>query len=121
PIGTGPFPFVQWVRTQRVRLKKNSEYFVKGQPYLDELVFVPTPDENQKIVLLQTGQVDFSDTIPLPRVKEVTAGGKIVVYPIPVGVAPSAYFMPLTTDKAPLDTAKELQPMNLAIDRKARL
>jgi len=121
PIGTGPFQFVEWVRNQRVRLKKNPEYFVKGQPYLDELVFLPTPDENQKIVLLQTGQVDFSDTIPLPRVKEVSAGGKIVVYPIPVGVAPSAYFMPLKTDKAPLDNAKVRQAMNLAIDRKALL
>jgi len=121
PIGTGPFQFVEWVRNQRVRLKKNPEYFVKGQPYLDELVFLPTPDENQKIVLLQTGQVDFSDTIPLPRVKEVSAGGKIIVYPIPVGVAPSAYFMPLKTDKAPLDNAKVRQAMNLAIDRKALL
>jgi len=121
PIGTGPFQFVEWVRNQRVRLKKNPEYFVKGQPFLDELVFLPTPDENQKIVLLQTGQVDFSDTIPLPRVKEVSAGGKIIVYPIPVGVAPSAYFMPLKTDKAPLDNAKVRQAMNLAIDRKALL
>jgi peptide/nickel transport system substrate-binding protein len=121
PIGTGAFQFVEWVRNQRVRLKKNPDYFVKGQPYLDELVFLPTPDENQKIVLLQTGQVDFSDTIPLPRVKEVSAGGKIVVYPIPVGVSPSSYFMPLKTDKAPLDNAKVRQAMNLAIDRKALL
>jgi peptide/nickel transport system substrate-binding protein len=121
PVGSGPFQFVEWIRNQRVRLKKNPEYFVKGQPYLDELVFLPTPDENQKIVLLQTGQVDFSDTIPLPRVKEVSAGGKIVVYPIPVGVAPSAYFMPLKTDKPPLDNMKVRQAMNLAIDRKSLL
>jgi peptide/nickel transport system substrate-binding protein len=121
PVGTGPFQFMEWVRNQRVRIKKNPEYFVKGQPYLDELVFLPTPDENQKIVLLQTGQVDFTDTIPLPRVKEVSAGGKIVVYPIPVGVAPSAYFMPLKTDKPPLDNIRVRQAMNLAIDRKALL
>jgi peptide/nickel transport system substrate-binding protein len=121
PVGTGPFQFMEWVRNQRVRLKKNPEYFVKGQPYLDELVFLPTPDENQKIVLLQTGQVDFTDTIPLPRVKEVSAGGKIVVYPIPVGVAPSAYFMPLKTDRPPLDNIRVRQAMNLAIDRKALL
>jgi peptide/nickel transport system substrate-binding protein len=121
PVGTGPFKFGEWVRNQRVRVTRNAEYFVRGQPYLDEVVFLPTPDENQKIVLLQTGQVDFSDTIPLPRVKEVSAGGKIVVYPIPVGVAPSSYFMPLRTDKAPLDNPKVRQAMNLAIDRKALL
>jgi ABC-type transport system substrate-binding protein len=71
--------------------------------------------------LLQTGQVEFSDTIPLPRVKEVEAGGKIVVYPIPAGVAPSSYFMPVRTDRAPLDNPKVRQAMNLAIDRKALL
>jgi peptide/nickel transport system substrate-binding protein len=121
PVGTGPFKFGEWVRNQRVRVTRNPDYFVPGQPYLDELVFLPTPDENQKIVLLQTGQVDFTDTIPLPRVKEVEAGGKIIVYPIPVGVAPSSYFMPLRTDRAPLDNAKVRQAMNLAIDRQALL
>lgn len=121
PVGTGPFQFVEWVRNQRVRLKRNPTYFQRGRPYLDELVFLPTPDENQKIVLLQTGQVDFADTIPLPRVKEVEQGGKIVVYPIPAGVAPSSYFMPIRTDAAPLDNPKVRQALSFAIDRKALL
>ena len=60
-------------------MKKNPNYFRQGQPYLDELYFLPTPDENQKVVLLQTGQVDFADTVPLPRVKELQQAGKIVV------------------------------------------
>jgi peptide/nickel transport system substrate-binding protein len=121
PVGTGPFQFVEWVRNQRVRLKKAPDFWQKGLPYLDELVFVPTPDENQKIVLLQTGQVDFTDTIPLPRVKEVERDGKIVVYGIPAGVSPSSYFMLLRTTKQPLDNAKIRQAIGLAMDRKSQL
>jgi peptide/nickel transport system substrate-binding protein len=121
PVGTGPFQFVEWVRNRHVRLKKFPDYFQQGLPYLDELVFLPTPDEDQKIVLLQTGQVEFTDTIPLPRVKEVEQGGKIVVYGIPAGVSPSSYFMLTRSDKPPLDNPKVRQAISLAFDRKALL
>jgi peptide/nickel transport system substrate-binding protein len=121
PIGTGPFQFVEWVRNQRVRLKKSPDFWQPGLPYLDELVFLPTPDENQKIVLLQTGQVDFTDTIPLPRVKEVERDGKVVVYGIPAGVSPSSYFVLACTSKPPLDNAKVRQAIGLAMDRKSQL
>jgi peptide/nickel transport system substrate-binding protein len=121
PVGTGPFMFVEWVRNQRVRVKKHPNYHMAGLPYLDEVVFLPTPDENQKIVLLQTGQVDFTDTIPLPRVKELTAGGAINVVGIEPGVSPSSYFMLVRTDKKPFDDPRVRQAMNYAIDRKSQL
>jgi ABC-type transport system substrate-binding protein len=121
PVGTGPFMFVEWVRNQRVRLKKNPNYHMAGLPYLDEVVFLPTPDENQKIVLLQTGQVDFTDTVPLPRMKELTAGGAINVIGIEPGVSPSSYFMLVRTDKKPFDDPRVRQAINYAIDRKSQL
>jgi len=121
PVGTGPFMFVEWVRNQRVRVKKNPNYHMAGLPYLDEVVFLPTPDENQKIVLLQTGQVDFTDTVPLPRVKELTAGGAITVIGIEPGVSPSSYFMLVRTDKKPFDDPRVRQAVNYAIDRKSQL
>jgi peptide/nickel transport system substrate-binding protein len=109
------------VRNQRVRLKKNPNYHMAGLPYLDEVLFLPTPDENQKIVLLQTGQVDFTDTVPLPRVKELTAGGAITVIGIEPGVSPSSYFMLVRTDKKPFDDPRVRQAVNYAIDRKSQL
>jgi ABC-type transport system substrate-binding protein len=65
--------------------------------------------------------VEFTDTIPLPRVKEVEQGGKIVVYGIPAGVSPSSYFMLTRSDKPPLDNSKVRQAISLAFDRKALL
>ena len=121
PVGSGAFQFVEWVRNQRVALKKFPDYYQPGLPYLDELVFLPTPDENQKIVLLQTGQVEFTDTIPLPRVQEVQQGGRVQVFGIPAGVSPSSYFMLARTDRPPLDNPKVRQAISYAIDRQALL
>lgn len=121
PVGSGPFVFVEWVRNQRLRVQKFKNYRVPALPYLDEVVFVPTPDENQKVVLLQTGAVDMTDSVPLPRVKELTSGGKIVVIGIEAGVSPSSYMMILRTTVKPLDNPKVRQAINYAIDRKAML
>jgi peptide/nickel transport system substrate-binding protein len=121
PVGAGPFAFVEWVRNQRVRLKKFPGYYERGLPYLDELVFMPTPDEDQKIVLLQTGGVEFSDTVPLPRVKEVRAMSNVQVFSLTPGVSPSAYVMLLNHTKSPLGDTRVRQAMNYAIDRAALL
>jgi ABC-type dipeptide transport system, periplasmic component len=36
PIGTGPFKFEEWERGSYIHLVKNEDYYVEGQPYLDE-------------------------------------------------------------------------------------
>jgi peptide/nickel transport system substrate-binding protein len=119
PVGSGPFQFVEWVRLQRVRLKKFPGYWQQGRPYLDELVFMPTPDENQKIVLLQAGQVEVTDTVPLPRVRDVEQGGRFQVIGVAPGISPSSYYMLARADRTPLNNLKIRQAINFAIDRKA--
>jgi peptide/nickel transport system substrate-binding protein len=119
PVGAGPFSFVEWVRLRHVRLKKFPGYWQSGRPYLDELMFVPTPDENQKLVLLESGQVEVTDTVPLPRVQEVERNNRLVVYGIEPGVSPSSYYMLTRADRPPLDNLKVRQAINFAIDRKA--
>ncbi len=121
PVGTGPFAFAEWVRNQKLTLKKFPDYHVKGLPYLDQVVFTPTPDEDQKVTLLQTGQVDFTDTVPLPRVKEAKQSGKYQVIGIPAGVSPAAYWMDINTKVAPLNDARVRRALSYAIDRKAIL
>jgi peptide/nickel transport system substrate-binding protein len=119
PVGAGPFQFVEWVRLRHVRVKKFPGYWREGRPYLDEVVFMPTPDENQKIVLLETGNVEFTDTVPLPRVRDVERSGKMNVLSVPPGISASSYYLLTRADRPPLDNVKVRQAMNFAIDRKA--
>ncbi len=38
PVGTGPFKFAEWQRGKFIRLVKNPDYWVKGQPHFDALI-----------------------------------------------------------------------------------
>ena len=39
PVGCGPFMFEKWVKGSEVTLKKFPDYYEKGLPYLDKVVF----------------------------------------------------------------------------------
>jgi peptide/nickel transport system substrate-binding protein len=60
PIGTGPFTLQDWVRGDRIVLKKNPEYHVKGLPKVDRVVYRFIPDPNAVQAALKAGDVDIS-------------------------------------------------------------
>jgi peptide/nickel transport system substrate-binding protein len=119
PVGSGAFKYVEWVRNQHVQVAKYDGYYKEGLPYLDGVQFLPTPDENQKIVLLQTGGVDLTDTLPLARAQEIQQGGEFQVFSIPKGVTPATYFVLCKTTDPLLGDARVRRAMNFAIDRQA--
>lgn len=57
-IGTGPFMVEQFVPAQRLVLKKNTDYWEKGMPYLDRLVIQVVPDEQTALAGLRAGTID---------------------------------------------------------------
>jgi len=58
PVGTGPFMFKEWVSGDHITLVKNPNYFVEGQPYLDEVVYRIVPDANTLLNMTETAEVD---------------------------------------------------------------
>src|SRR5882757_6884856 len=60
PIGTGPFQFVEWQRGNFIRMKRFDDYWVPGQPYLDEIIYRIIPDSQSRALALQTGQVQLT-------------------------------------------------------------
>jgi peptide/nickel transport system substrate-binding protein len=60
PIGTGPFTVQEWVRGDRIVLKKNPDYHVKGLPKLDRVVYRFMPDPNAVQAALKAGDIDVS-------------------------------------------------------------
>jgi len=67
PVGTGPFVFKEWVKGSHVRLERNPDYWQKGQPYLDGVVFKFIPDAAARTVALEAGEIDVAlgSSIPL--------------------------------------------------------
>ena len=60
PVGTGPFVMSDWVRGDRIVLKKNLDYHVKGVPRVDRVVFRFISDPNAALAALKAGDVDAS-------------------------------------------------------------
>lgn len=58
PIGTGPFKFSLWERGKRIILSKNEDYWQKGFPKYDRLIFEMIP-EKLWADSLRNGEVDI--------------------------------------------------------------
>src|SRR6185369_12098341 len=60
PIGTGPFTVSDWVRGDRIVLKRFPDYHVKGLPKLDQVTYRFIPDPNATLAALKAGDIDAS-------------------------------------------------------------
>ncbi|MER3483754.1 MAG: peptide ABC transporter substrate-binding protein [Meiothermus sp.] len=59
PVGSGPFKFVERRRQDRITLAKNENYWMKGFPKVDELVYRPFPDDDVRTANLLSGAVNL--------------------------------------------------------------
>jgi len=73
PIGTGPFIMTENVVGERTVFKKNPDYWWKGYPYLDDLVYIYLPDPQSCTEALKSGSVDYYRYTPISSVPEIEA------------------------------------------------
>ncbi|MFA1821974.1 ABC transporter substrate-binding protein [Virgibacillus oceani] len=59
-VGTGPFKFEEWVPDNSVTLVKNEDYFVDGQPALDQVEYYTMVDEAARLSSIRTGEIDMT-------------------------------------------------------------
>ena len=57
PIGTGPFKLKEWVRGSHITLVRNENFFKKGRPFLDSIIFRIVPNAATRAIAFQTGEV----------------------------------------------------------------
>ncbi len=72
PVGTGPFAFVEKIPQDHITLQRNPNYWVKGEPYVDRIIYRPFTDDNARVANLKSGDVDIIDVVPAPQVKQLT-------------------------------------------------
>jgi peptide/nickel transport system substrate-binding protein len=63
PVGTGPFEFVSYERGQSIELKRNPQYFRRGFPRVDRLVFRVLPSTAPATAALERRDVDFVPSV----------------------------------------------------------
>src|SRR6266851_4114830 len=60
PVGTGPFMFREWQRSDHLTLTANPNYW-QGRPKIDQWIRRTVSDDNVLQALLKTGEVDYAN------------------------------------------------------------
>jgi len=115
PVGTGPFRFVEWVPDSHIKLKRFDDYFLKGQPYLDEVVFKVMPDPAAKLAALKAGEVDVVDQVPPQEVEGLRGDPALKLIQAPVN---GIYIMALNNAREPFSKKEVRQAITYAVDKK---
>jgi peptide/nickel transport system substrate-binding protein len=116
PVGTGPFIFKQRVKGSTITLEKNPNYWRKGLPKLDKVVYKIIPDENVALMNLKSGDVDITNRFPPKEIANVKNDPKITV----INEESFGYLgFFLNTSKPPFNQKELRQAVDLLIDREA--
>ena len=116
PVGTGPYKFKERKKGAQIVLEKNKDYWKKGSPKADTLVFKIMNDANVALLNLKSGQLDMTNRFPLNEVNNFKSDKKIGVIN-EAGPGFKGYMLNL---KDPLFQDKRVrQALDKLIDREA--
>lgn len=112
--GTGPFALVEFRPNDVLRFRKNPNYWQKGLPYLDEVVFRIVPDVNTRGTMLAAGDADMALALSIPDLQrfKTTRGIKVLE-----GLGSQQYYVTINNRKPPLDDVRIRKALNHAVDK----
>ncbi len=114
-VGTGFFKFQSWDKDNQVVLVKNEDYWQKGLPYLDKVVYRLIVDPQVAKLALQSGQVDVLQDPPVDQVPELKKDPNIKIMSAGGG---AQYVIDLNMEAPPFNDKRVRQAITLGIDRK---
>lgn len=115
-LGTGPFILAEWRKEEFLTLQKNPYYWEEGVPYLDEITVAKVPDDNNRILQLQGGEIDAMYDVPFSRSAELDAEESLQVLSFPSSFT---QYVILNHKIAPLDDVNVRLALNYATDRQS--
>ncbi|HUY99787.1 MAG TPA: ABC transporter substrate-binding protein [Thermomicrobiaceae bacterium] len=118
PVGTGPFQFVEWVKSDHLTLKKFDGYWQSGLPYLDQIIYRPITDSSVALTNLKTNTINFLDNINPSDIASIKSDSSLVYWE-GLGVGYTGLW--LNTATGPLANQSLRLALSLAIDREALL
>ena len=115
PIGTGPFVLDRWDRGDRIVLKRNPDYHVKGLPKLGRVTFRFIPDANAALAALQAGDIDVMAFGLGPESVEVVRRAPNLQ--VILGETTSDVILALNNSKKPFSDVRVRRAITHAIDK----
>jgi peptide/nickel transport system substrate-binding protein len=113
PVGTGPFTMTKYVLKQSATFAKNPDYWQKGLPYLDGVVFTYA-DKQAQVLQLQSGGQDMQLSTPFQGSQQLFADPNIKIVSTP---STQMREVQMRVDKAPFDDKNIRQAIAYCLDR----
>jgi peptide/nickel transport system substrate-binding protein len=95
-IGSGPFKFVEWKKDQYIHLTKYQDYKSVDTPsdglsgkkdvFVDDVYFDIAPDSSTRLAGIETGQYDYSISLPFDNYEQVESNKDLKVSTNPVAI-----------------------------------
>jgi methyl-accepting chemotaxis protein/ABC-type transport system substrate-binding protein len=118
-IGTGPFRVEEAVEGERVRLRRNTEYYIPDEPNLDELTFrLDLRSFKDVAEAFRRGEIDIAHGVPPKLVDELRRDPRYAPYLLTTVQLHTSY-LGYDSSTAPFNRVEVRQAMNLAIDKRA--
>lgn len=114
PVGTGPFMFKEWKAGESVELVKNPNYWQKGLPYPDRIIFRVVAEDVSRVNQVRAGDADLMYNPPAALVAAIEQDKSLQIKVIPTT---RVIFVGLNTSKPPLNDVRVRQALNYAIDK----
>lgn len=112
PVGTGPFSFVSYTPQEGIVVKKNTDYWQEGLPYLDEVEFKITGSADTALLELQGGSIDIYAYLTDSQANTLKDTFQVVSSPSNVVQA-----LFLNNTEKPLDDVRVRQAICYALDK----
>ncbi len=114
PAGTGPFKFKSFTPGDKLELVKNPDYFEKGQPKLDAIVFRIIPENAARVSAIRAGSVDLVWNLPLESVDELKGNTGLTVDSVPTSTWDGIV---MNNKTKPFDDVRVRRALLLALDK----
>jgi peptide/nickel transport system substrate-binding protein len=112
PIGTGPFQFASFTPGDSVSIERFDDYW-GGEVALEGVDFLVVPDEGNKLTALETGEVDWIDTVPPEQVDTLADSDELTLSQV---AGNDYWYVSLNQNREPFDDPTVRQAIAYAID-----
>ncbi|MEP7200017.1 MAG: ABC transporter substrate-binding protein [Chloroflexota bacterium] len=123
PIGTGAFKFKEYVKGDHATFVRNENYFQKGLPYPDQVIFKIIPQSTTAAAALESGEIDYLGGVSGPDLPRLQGNKDIVLIKAPAGPGGSFCIETLIFNmrQAPFDKLEVRQAFAYGINRQQLL
>ncbi len=116
PVGTGPFKFVEWVPNERIVLEKNKDYWDKGKPILDRVIFRTIPENSVRVLELEKGSIHIMHGFDTDQAVRIRQNKELTLY---TQTGMNVGYLAMQTEKKPFDDRRVRQAINMAVNKQA--